>query len=66
MKPKPTRRVYGYGIVDRHDGPWGADNYVCSERGPMHTIVDDLNENDDDPERPYRVVRLFYMGRKNK
>lgn len=62
-----TKRFYGYGIVGKSGKPWWEEGCVCEDREPMQETVDNLNDKnspDEDNERPYRVVRLFYETRK--
>ena len=69
MTRKPSKRHYGYGIVGKSGKPWwNEDSCVCEDRQPMLETCADLNDkyngSFDDPERPYRVVKLFYETRK--
>lgn len=54
---------YGYGIMDRLGAPWWDDGCVCEDAEPMQETVTNLNDDayDDDPRRPYRVVRLYAL-----
>jgi len=66
LKRKPVRKFYGYGIVGRSGASFWNEGCVCQDRGPMQETVEGLNDEiycDEDMERPYRVVRLFYMSR---
>ena len=69
MTRKPVRRFYGYGILGRSGMPFWDEACVCEDRAPMQETCAELNDKyamDDDMERPYRVVRLFYMSRSKK
>ncbi len=63
-----TRKVYGYGIVDRFGAPWWDEGCVCQDRGPLLETTTMLNDKLDigyEEERaPFRVVSLFWNGRK--
>lgn len=63
------KRIYGYGIVDRHGKPWwNEDSCVCQDCAPMletcAVLNDRLEMSYEEDRAPYRVVRLFWMGRK--
>ena len=67
-----TKRKYGYRIVDRHGKPWYGEpwfsrDWVCEDREPMAEIVTNLNERRemewDDDLAPFRVIKLFWIGK---
>lgn len=49
--------IYGYGIVDKDNQVYWADQCVCEDRGPMDETCETLND-EDDPRAPYRVIEL--------
>jgi hypothetical protein len=50
--------IYGYGIVDKDNKPWWDESCVCADRGPLDSLIVDLNDDHGDPRCPYRVVTL--------
>ena len=68
MIKKPRKVSYGYGIVGRSGKPWWDEACVCEDRAPLLETVDNLNDSmwiagEPHGDRPYHVVRLFYMSR---
>lgn len=59
-----SRRVYGWGIVDKNGKPFWGEACVCEHRAPMDEQVNGLNDPTYDEEgRPFRVVRLYFESR---
>lgn len=55
-----VRRIYGYGIVDRHNKPF--EGVFYTNRKAVVEEVDALNDDDGlECDSPYRVVKLFWI-----
>lgn len=60
------KRIYGFGIVDRHGEPWWDESCVCKDRAPLLGLVADMNYDGPYKHTPYRVVKLFWTTKRRK
>jgi hypothetical protein len=59
-------KFYGYGIIGKSGKPYWDESCVCEDKAPMGETVACLNDDDfstGPDDRPFRVVRLFYVTR---